>query len=139
MANELATVPPVSQYMTRSPISIDADAGLTIAATLMQMNRYHHLPVTRSGKIVGMISARDLFIPSALGLPDIEKIRVGDIARTDVYMIASTTSLYEVVREMSQRNIGSVILLEEEVAIGIFTTTNALHALADMIRSDVKI
>lgn len=138
MVNESTAVLLVSQYMTRSPISIDANAGVTMAATLMEMNHFHHLPVTRDGKVVGMISARDLFISNALGLPEIESMRVGDIAKKELYMVSSSTPLNEVVCEMTKRKTESVILLDGEAVIGIFTSTDALHALANLSKENER-
>lgn len=50
----------VSQYMTHSPITVDAlDAASEAAATMIK-HRVRHLPVTSDGRLVGFLSARDL-------------------------------------------------------------------------------
>ena len=42
-------------------MTIEADADIKEAADLMASNEVRHLPVVEDGKIIGMISARDLF------------------------------------------------------------------------------
>lgn len=51
---------PVSAYMTADPVTIDEDAEAAEAATFMIRVGARHLPVVDAGRVVGMISARDL-------------------------------------------------------------------------------
>jgi CBS domain-containing protein len=50
----------VSQYMTHSPINIDALEPASSAAVMMIKHRVRHLPVTAGGRLAGFLSARDL-------------------------------------------------------------------------------
>jgi CBS domain-containing protein len=50
----------VSQYMTHSPKTIEADESAGQAAEVMIKHRVRHLPVTVQGRLVGFLSARDL-------------------------------------------------------------------------------
>lgn len=51
---------PVSATMTRGPIAIGIDEDLDRAATLMATHRTRHLPVLEKGRVVGMLSIRDV-------------------------------------------------------------------------------
>jgi CBS domain-containing protein len=51
---------PVSESMTRSPDTIDADEQAGHAAALMIHGGFRHLPVVDGETVVGMISIRDL-------------------------------------------------------------------------------
>jgi len=51
---------PVSEWMTRNPITIGPDAGWEDAVSLMELRHVRHLPVIEDGKIVGILSARQL-------------------------------------------------------------------------------
>lgn len=51
---------PVSDWMTRDPHAIDPDAGWEEAVARMEEMRVRHLPVIEHGKVVGIISARQL-------------------------------------------------------------------------------
>jgi len=50
----------VSQYMSASPITIDAEEHAAIAASMMVNHRIRHLPVTDKGRLAGFLSVRDL-------------------------------------------------------------------------------
>ena len=49
--------------MTKSLISVAIDDSLTTASDLMDRKKVRHLGVTEGGKIVGVISVRDLIHP----------------------------------------------------------------------------
>ena len=46
--------------MVKNVICVDMDERLSVVKNLMQSNGFHHLPVTEKGKLVGIISDRDL-------------------------------------------------------------------------------
>jgi len=48
----------VSDIMTRSPVTIDADDSATSALALFSSNRFRHLPVLDAGSVVGILSIR---------------------------------------------------------------------------------
>ncbi len=50
---------PVDRIMTRSPITINADAHAYEAALVMMQSGIHHLPVVREGSLIGMVSRSD--------------------------------------------------------------------------------
>src|SRR5262249_33964004 len=50
----------VCDLMTRAPFTIDANASWTTAADLMVKHAIRHLPVVEEGRLVGMLSVRDL-------------------------------------------------------------------------------
>lgn len=50
----------VSQYMTKAPLAIEADAPADKAAAVMVKHRLRHLPVTDGGRLIGFLSACDL-------------------------------------------------------------------------------
>jgi CBS domain-containing protein len=51
---------PVSQWMTRDPVTIGADASLAEARDLMLARGFRHLPVMEQDRLVGVVSIRDL-------------------------------------------------------------------------------
>ena len=50
----------VGMWMTRDPVTAAPDIRLTEAALLMMRRRVRHLPVTRDGRLVGIISRHDV-------------------------------------------------------------------------------
>ena len=51
---------PVTEWMTRHPDTIEPDDTTDHAASLMIHGGFRHLPVVEEGKIVGIVSIRDL-------------------------------------------------------------------------------
>jgi len=50
----------ISQYMTHTPKTIEANQPAVEAARVMIKHRVRHLPVTEHRRLVGLLSARDL-------------------------------------------------------------------------------
>jgi CBS domain-containing protein len=50
---------PVSEVMTKDPISLDGDLHAYEAAMVMMQSNIHHLPVTSEGRLIGMVSRSD--------------------------------------------------------------------------------
>jgi CBS domain-containing protein len=55
-----APAQPISAWMTEAPETIGADADVTDALRLMHARHFRHLPVVEAGRLVGMVSMRDL-------------------------------------------------------------------------------
>jgi CBS domain-containing protein len=51
---------PVSTWMTRNPVTISPEAAVQEALDLMLARGFRHLPVEEGGKVIGIISIRDL-------------------------------------------------------------------------------
>jgi CBS domain-containing protein len=51
---------PVTEWMTRHPDTIEPDDTTDHAASLMIHGGFRHLPVVDGGRVVGMVSIRDL-------------------------------------------------------------------------------
>ena len=70
LADDLGATP-VSAVMSRDPIALPAHALAYEAALVMVEKRVRHVLVTEDGKLVGVISERDLFSLQRLGLAEL--------------------------------------------------------------------
>lgn len=52
---------PLEAIMTRNPDTLSPQDSALDALELMSVRRYRHLPVVDNGKVVGMVSIRDLY------------------------------------------------------------------------------
>jgi CBS domain-containing protein len=60
----------VEEYMTESPVHLDERASVDEAIRAMTEYGIRHVPVSRGGAVIGMISARDILaVISRLGVP----------------------------------------------------------------------
>jgi len=121
--------PTLADFMTKSPAIIGSEQKLTLAHDLMRKKRIRHLPVLHGGKLVGLVSLRDLHLIETL--PDVEpdEVTVAEAMSTDVYCVAPEAPLKSVVTEMAKRKLGSAIVTRGRKVVGVFTTVDALRAL----------
>ena len=119
----------VSQYMTRCPVTVGADQPLAYAHEVMRKRRIRHLPVLHGGKLVGIVSMRDLHLIETLPGVEADQVSVEDAMSTDVYKVSPDADLRAVAREMAKRKLGSAIVTQGERVEGLFTTVDALRAL----------
>jgi len=125
----------VLNYMTKSPHSIAPDETLAIARTRMEQFGIRHLPVIDGTRLVGVISSRDLFLLDALKDRSLHLLKVGDVMTEQPYAVHAQTPISEVATEMAKLRIGSAVVLDGTRVVGVFTTVDALRALADLSRN----
>lgn len=127
---------PIEEFTTPDPIMVSLDTALDELMMLMAGSGVRHLPVVGEGKVVGIISDRDLRLYS--GLSDAEKYQVNavDIMSPDPLTVSKNMPLDEVAFLMSENKVGSVIVVDgdNDQIFGIFTATDALNALVEIIR-----
>lgn len=51
---------PISSFMTANPETVESDARIAFALHKMDIGGYRHMPVTSEGRVVGVISIRDV-------------------------------------------------------------------------------
>jgi acetoin utilization protein AcuB len=130
----IAAVPEaqVGQYMTKMPRCIELDAELVKALELMQEHGIRHLPVMDGPDLEGVISERDLSVIESLLPDEWQQISVAEAMTPGPYTVAPETPLAEVAKHMAQQKLGcAVVTGPQGEVIGLFTTTDALHVLAD--------
>jgi acetoin utilization protein AcuB len=54
----------VADYMTDRPVTVAPDDDLAVAAQRMADLGVRHLPVVEGGRLLGVLSMRDLLVPS---------------------------------------------------------------------------
>ena len=126
-------IPPVRKYMTTSPHSIGREQSLATAHKMMRDGEYRHLPVLEGGRLVGLVTMRDLHLIETLRDVDPEKVSVEDAMTTDVYAVSPDAPLDEVATEMAERKYGCTIVMQNAHVVGVFTTVDACRALHDLL------
>ncbi len=128
-------MPSISRYMTRQPWTIRKDAKMSQAHQLMREHQIRHLPVLEAGKLVGIVSERDLHLIETLPDSDPDEVTVEDAMVEDVYGVSADDPVDVIVEMMSSRKYGSAVVLNHRGHVeGMFTTVDALQVLADVLR-----
>jgi len=127
---------PVEEFTTPNPVTADEKTSIDELRAMMTTYGVRHLPIVRDGKVVGLVSDRDLRIAQGLSAAHQLQVLAGDIMSTDPVSVKAETPLDEVAYTMSDRKIGSVLVHEADgTFLGIFTLTDALNALIEVMRS----
>jgi len=130
-------MPPISRYMTRQPWTVERSATLTAAHQLMRAHVIRHLPVLDSGKLVGIVSERDLHLMETLQDVDPDEVKVEEAMTEHVYAAAPGDEVADVVEHMAAQKVGSVVIMDHDRVEGIFTSIDALQVLASVLRRTV--
>lgn len=128
-------IPTIQKFMTTAPHTIGAEQTLAKAHELMREHGIRHLPVLTGGKLVGVISDRDLRLVESLKDVDPKTLRVDEAMTTDVVDVAPDLALDEVVQTMGAKKIGSVVVMQNQKVVGIFTTVDLCRAFAELLQT----
>jgi acetoin utilization protein AcuB len=119
--------------MTHNPHTIGREQTLEVAHRVMREHRVRHLPVLEGGKLVGLVSLRDLHLIETLRDVDPAATTVDEAMTMDVYVAAPSTPLAEAVSVMAENKYGSVVVVDKAKIVGVFTTIDALNALTQLL------
>lgn len=128
-------IPTIQKHMTFAPHSIGVEQTLAHAQAAMAEQGIRHLPVVEGGKIVGMLTDRDLHLVESLKDVDPRRTTVADAMSQNVYTVAPDAALDDVVSTMAERKVGSAVIVQNGKVVGIFTTVDVCVALADLLRT----
>lgn len=129
----MATVRTVGEFMTKSPIVVEKTTSMGQALRIMKEQGFRHLPVVTNGHLMGVVSERELRIVENMRGIDHALAIVGDFILGEPYKVEPSAPLREVARTMAENKYGSVVVCEGEAVVGVFTTTDALRALASLL------
>ncbi len=119
--------------MTASPHTIGQTRSLATAGHMMREHHVRHLPVLDGGRIVGLLSERDLFLVESLPGVNPTDVRVEEAMATNVFAVAPDAPIGDVVEIMIERKLGSAVVTEGERVVGVFTTIDALQAFHELL------
>ena len=124
--------------MSVEPKTIGKDEPLVAAHRLMQAHRIRHLPVVHGGRLVGVVSERDLYLLETVKSVDPRREPVEEAMTAFPFTVPRSADLGDVARQMWQHRYGSALIVEDGVLLGIFTRADALRALSDIQHNGVK-
>jgi len=122
-------MPPVGAAMTPFPYFAEESESLDAVAALMAEHAIHHVPVVRDGKVVGMISEKEIRVHRAT-----PGACARDVLVPDPYVVEMHTPLADVVSAMAERRDGSAIVVKKGKLAGILSITDVCRVLATILR-----
>ena len=124
----------IQRFMTPAPHTISTRQTLAEAHQAMRERGVRHLPVVEEGKLVGVVSQRDLYLLETLRGVDVGRELVEEAMTDAPFVVGPDASLEEVAEAMANRKHGSAVIVENATVVGIFTSTDALRALVTLLR-----
>ncbi len=109
----------VKDVMTPGPTSIASDEMVVEAARRMVSENVGSLPVVSEGKLVGMVTDRDLVLHVLAKDLDPHKVPVADVCSENPVTIGSEESLDEALQRMAKDQIRRLPVVDDGELVGI--------------------
>jgi acetoin utilization protein AcuB len=133
----------VEERMSRPVITTHSDVPIMDAYDLMQKENIRRLPVVdREGKLVGMVSEREILQASpskatSLSIWELNylmaKVTVDEIMTKDVITVEATTPLEEAALLMADHKIGGLPVMKDGKMVGIVTETDLFKVFLELM------
>ena len=133
---------PVQDWMSKDLVTIDEDTSIMKASKVMKQNNIQHLPVLKKGRLVGIVSDRDLkeATPSKATALDIHEmyylldtIAVKSLIPKHLYTIASGDTVEKAAAVMLQHHISALPVVDPQGALaGILTKGDVFRAFVSI-------
>jgi CBS domain-containing protein len=129
----------VREIMSTDVATVARNDELTIADDIMNMRRIRHLPVVEEGRLVGVLTQRDLFhaaLSTALNFGTkaqkefLKTVAVKEVMTEDIRTIAPSADVKEAARLLVQHKIGCLPVVENGKLVGIVSETDLLKVIA---------
>lgn len=129
----------VRELMTGALITVSPEIGVFEARQIMLKERIRHLLVKEGGRLVGIVTDRDirLNLPSqatSLSVWEVNhllsRLTVGEVMTKGVIIIGPDQEARAAARLMLEHKIGALPVLDGEHLIGILTETDILREFA---------
>ncbi|MGE5306778.1 MAG: CBS domain-containing protein [Alphaproteobacteria bacterium] len=126
----------VREIMMGSPVTLKPGDTLDLANDVISLGRIRHIPVLDDGRLVGLLSERDLIGAAAnqiFGLKQKSKsallktVLIKDVMKKKVVTVAPNTTIKDAAHLMATKRIGCVPVVTEGALVGLLTTTDILR------------
>ncbi|MFZ0246241.1 CBS domain-containing protein [Candidatus Binatus sp.] len=114
----------IVNLMTSDPIVINPDDTLANAKAIMDDGRFRRLPVVESGRLVGILTERDIREHTGY----LGSTRVNAAMRTALITVTPFNTVEDAARLMLKHKIGGLPIVADGKLVGIVTTSDLLRA-----------
>ena len=132
----------VGERMKHPVISIPPDMPIVDALNLMKRERIRRTPVVKDGKMMGIVSDKDLLNASPSPATSLSvwemnyllsKILVKDVMTRKVLTVSEETPLEDAARIMADNKIGGLPVVRGEHVVGIITETDLFKIFLELM------
>lgn len=128
----------VKDSMSREIVTLSPDETAATALAVCRERRIRHLPVLKGGRLVGIVSDRDLRSSTpALGDPArtaaLQEVLVQDVMAPEVVTVLPDDPIELAANTMREHRIGCLPVLEGDELVGILTASDVMDALVYLV------
>ena len=129
----------VRDVMSRKMVTISESDTLSTVEDIMTLGHVRHMPVVRAGKLVGVVSERDLLRASLSNLTEfaseerrafLHVVEIAQVMSAPPIVIDVDASIEEAARVMAEHKIGCLPVIENGSLLGLVTETDVLRFFA---------
>ena len=135
-------LPRLSDIMTRDPVSVSPSDTMRVVLERMRQRNCRRLPVVEGGKLVGIVSDRDVRL--ALNSPFIlrerredetllERVVVAECMTPDPVTLPPDASVLDAARLIHERKFGGIPIVDAGKLVGIVTETDLLACFTELL------
>lgn len=142
----------VNEWMTSPVATIKPRDSVLAARDAMERRRINQLPVVVRGKIVGIVTDRDLrdAFPSVLNIPgrrrrrqrpvaELRDVPVEEVMTRNVLTLSPERTILEAARVMRRERVGALPIVDRGKLVGILTRSDLLDACAGLVEEIRKL
>jgi acetoin utilization protein AcuB len=130
----------VDRWMTPDPLTLEPSAKVSDALELMESERIRHVPIVDRGRLVGIVSDRDVkrALPATEpGMPaKVSRRLLEKIMTRRVFRLEPDATIREAAELMCQEKISALPICEGERLVGIITSEDLLWAYVEIERGE---
>lgn len=133
----------VQHWMTRDVVTVEADTPFLEARLTLKDKRIRHLPVLDHGKLIGVITDRDLKEAAPSGATTLDvyemnylllKMKVRDLIKREPITVKPTNSVEKAALLMHDHRIGCLPVVDDTGAlVGLITETDLLAVMVEIL------
>lgn len=137
----------VGERMSHPVIVVSPDLTVLDAVDLLRREHIRRAPVVHDGKLVGIVSEKDMLnaSPSSATLLSVwevnylvSKIRVKDVMTKHVLTTTEDTPIEEAARVMADNKVGGLPVVRDGKVVGIITETDVFKIMLEMMGARQK-
>lgn len=123
--------------MTRDVVTLGPGASAAEAWGLCEEYRIRHVPVVDDGRLVGLVSDRDLRDVSPggqeRGAGSLRWVRLEEIMTREIVAIHPLDTIEHAAREIYDRKIGCLPVVSDGELVGIITSSDMMRTLIELV------
>lgn len=124
----------IEHYMSTVLVTVDPSWPAREALRLMREHEIRHLPVVCNKKVIGLVSRSS--VETAQGSRSARPVEIADVMDARPYVVDPEEPASFVARGLAERHQDCAVVAHEDRLHGLFTTTDALLALAACLEDE---